>query len=64
MSALAPAYIVVDPDGRVRTIVRGFAQSSAHGLIERTEDLRHVRPGFIYDADLDDFVDPSASTGV
>lgn len=63
MSGLAPAYIVVEPDGRVRNIVRGFVQAAAHGLIERTEALRHVRPGYVYNADLDDFVDPTGSTG-
>ncbi|MBX5111962.1 hypothetical protein HJB51_28955 [Rhizobium lentis] len=62
MSGLAAAYIVVEPDGRVRNIIRGFVQTPDHGLIERTEALRHVRLGYVYNADLDDFVDPSAST--
>jgi hypothetical protein len=62
MSAAA-AYIVVEQDGRVRNIVRGFVQASDHGLIERTAALRHVRPGYVYNADLDEFVDPYASTG-
>ncbi len=63
MSDLAPAYIVVEPDGRVRNIVRGFAQTPSHGLIQRTDGLRHVRPGYIYDAVADDFVAPSSATG-
>ncbi|MGV2114265.1 hypothetical protein ACQZ46_23745 [Agrobacterium salinitolerans] len=61
MSGFAPAYIVVEPDGRVRNIVRGFVQTPTHGLIERTEALRLVRPGYVYNAYLDDFVDPVQS---
>ncbi len=62
MSTLSPAYIVVDPDGRVRNVVRGFVQTPDHGLIERVHALRHVRPGYVYDAVADDFVDPSPAT--
>ena len=55
------AYLVLDQDGMVTNAVIGFVGLPNVGLIEQTDDLRHVGIFWIYDAETDEFINPNSA---
>lgn len=61
--AMPKRYLVIGQDGRVVNVVLGHGAVDRVGFIEQTDALAHVRRTYVYDASLDEFVDPSATSG-
>lgn len=54
-------YLVLDDNGMVVNTVVGYVDLPSVGFIEQTDGLLHVGLFWIYDAAIDDFVNPYGS---